>query len=91
MFHIATNGCQDVQIQGVKIIAAGDSPNYRQMWKYLIAPLKPETIASRLAPAPQIYGSSKSLVVPIMALGFDISNSFVTFTENEAMCLLFTY
>ncbi|KAA3481437.1 polygalacturonase-like isoform X1 [Gossypium australe] len=27
MFHIAINGCQNVQIQGVKIIAAGDSPN----------------------------------------------------------------
>ncbi|TYI62173.1 hypothetical protein E1A91_D10G227400v1 [Gossypium mustelinum] len=27
MFHIAINGCQNVQIQGVKIIAASDSPN----------------------------------------------------------------
>ncbi|KAM5577495.1 polygalacturonase-like [Rosa sericea] len=27
MFHIVINGCQDVLIQGVKIIAAGNSPN----------------------------------------------------------------
>ncbi|GMI80446.1 ROOT CAP POLYGALACTURONASE [Hibiscus trionum] len=27
MFHIAINGCRNVHIQGVKIIAAGDSPN----------------------------------------------------------------
>ncbi|PRQ48987.1 putative polygalacturonase [Rosa chinensis] len=27
MFHIVINGCHDVLIQGVKIIAAGNSPN----------------------------------------------------------------
>ncbi|KAJ4722321.1 polygalacturonase-like [Melia azedarach] len=27
MFHIVINGCQDVHIEGVKVIAAGDSPN----------------------------------------------------------------
>lgn len=27
MFHIVINGCQDVLIQGVKVIAAGNSPN----------------------------------------------------------------
>ncbi|CAN6576837.1 unnamed protein product [Malus baccata var. baccata] len=27
MYHIVINGCQDVHIQGVKIIAAGNSPN----------------------------------------------------------------
>ncbi|GMI80467.1 hypothetical protein like AT3G59850 [Hibiscus trionum] len=27
MFHIVINGCKNVHIQGVKIIAAGDSPN----------------------------------------------------------------
>ncbi|KAJ4841807.1 hypothetical protein Tsubulata_049762, partial [Turnera subulata] len=27
MFHIVINGCQDVLVQGVRVIAAGDSPN----------------------------------------------------------------
>jgi hypothetical protein len=27
MFHIVINGCQNVQVQGVRVIAAGDSPN----------------------------------------------------------------
>ncbi|KAJ4722320.1 polygalacturonase-like [Melia azedarach] len=27
MYHIVINGCQDVHIEGVKVIAAGDSPN----------------------------------------------------------------
>ncbi|PON75745.1 Glycoside hydrolase [Parasponia andersonii] len=27
MFHIAINGCQNVQIQGTRVIAKGDSPN----------------------------------------------------------------
>ena len=27
MFHVVINGCQNVQVQGVMVIAAGDSPN----------------------------------------------------------------
>ena len=27
MFHIVINGCNDVKVQGVKVSAAGDSPN----------------------------------------------------------------
>ena len=27
MFHIAINGCQDVKVEGVKVIASGESPN----------------------------------------------------------------
>ncbi len=27
MFHIVINGCQNVNIEGVTVIAAGDSPN----------------------------------------------------------------
>lgn len=27
MFHIVVNGCRDVKIQGVKVSAAGNSPN----------------------------------------------------------------
>ncbi|KDP35725.1 hypothetical protein JCGZ_10497 [Jatropha curcas] len=27
MFHIAINGCQNVSVEGVKVIASGDSPN----------------------------------------------------------------
>lgn len=26
-FHIVINGCQNVKVEGVKIVAAGDSPN----------------------------------------------------------------
>lgn len=27
MFHIVINGCQNVKVEGIKVIAAGDSPN----------------------------------------------------------------
>lgn len=27
MFHVVINGCQNVKVQGVRVIAAGDSPN----------------------------------------------------------------
>ncbi|KAL4388546.1 hypothetical protein GQ457_09G026950 [Hibiscus cannabinus] len=39
------------------------------MWKSLAPPLKLETTASRLAQAPRIYGSNKSVAVPVMASG----------------------
>ncbi|KAK8999086.1 hypothetical protein V6N11_070264 [Hibiscus sabdariffa] len=55
------------------------------MWKSLAPPLKPETTASRLAPAPRIYGSNKSVAVPVMASvrsDFLFDDFFFFFSNN---------
>ncbi|KAE8717879.1 Polygalacturonase [Hibiscus syriacus] len=82
--HIVINECQNVQIQGVKIIAAGDSPNTDGIHvqlstnvEILTAPLKPVTTASRSAKAQRIYGSNKSLAVPVMASARELNEEGV--------------
>ncbi|KAK9949818.1 hypothetical protein M0R45_005329 [Rubus argutus] len=75
MFHIVINGCQDVHIQSVKVIAAGNSPtptasmsNYQEMLLSSTPPSKLGTIVSRLAPAPRTYGWNASHADLVTAL-----------------------
>ncbi|KAK9949797.1 hypothetical protein M0R45_005309 [Rubus argutus] len=75
MFHIVINGCQDVHIQGVKVIAAGNSPNtdgiHVQLSRNVAifnTSIKTGDDCVSIGPAPRTYGWNASHADLVTAL-----------------------